>query len=59
MRSMRAKMILSLGAVGTVFGTACLAGACRFPAHRERLEQWGGGLFLGGVALLSLAFALV
>ncbi|HXP32025.1 MAG TPA: hypothetical protein VN832_13100 [Stellaceae bacterium] len=52
-------MILGLGAVGTVFGTAFLAGSCRFPAYRKTLEQWGGGLFLGGVALLSLAFSLV
>lgn len=52
-------MIMSLGAAGTMIGTAFLAFACTSAGNKRGLEQWGGGLFLGGLTLLALSFAMV
>jgi hypothetical protein len=52
-------MILSMGAAGTMVGAVFLAWACASPAHKRSLEHWGGGLFLGGIALLSFGFAMI
>lgn len=51
-------MFLLFGVFGTVLGTLSASFAGRFPAHQVKLEQWGGDLFVGGVALLGLGFPL-
>jgi hypothetical protein len=45
-----------LGAGGIILGSAFAASAGKFPASRLKLEQYGGGLFIVGVAFLGLAF---
>lgn len=52
-------MIMSMGVAVMVVGGACLAWACSFPRHRVKLEQWGGGLFVGGIVLLSAGFTMI
>ena len=48
-----------LGAAAAVAGAIAAMSAGNFPKHRTRLESWGGGLLLSGVALIALAFPIV
>ena len=54
-----AAVLLVLSIIATVVGTACAASAQRFPAHQGKLEQLGGGLFVGGIALLGFSFPYI
>jgi hypothetical protein len=54
-----AAVFIVLGAGGIILGSAFAASAGRFPAYRIKLEEYGGGLFIGGVALLGLAFPMI
>jgi hypothetical protein len=47
------------GAIGIVAGVAAAASARRFPAHEVQLEQWGGGLFILGLALVGLGLPML
>lgn len=48
-----------LGLIGLILGTASALSAERFPLHRLRLEQWGGNLFVGSLALLGFGFPII
>jgi hypothetical protein len=52
-------VLISIGAAGIISGLVATATAARFPAYRKRLEQWGGSLFVSGVALLAMAFPTI
>jgi hypothetical protein len=52
------KVLISIGAAGILSGLVATATAARFPAYRKRLEQWGSGLFVSGIALLAIAFPM-
>lgn len=52
-------MLLVMSLIVAGMGTACAAGASRFPAHQAKLEQWGGSLFVGGIALLGFSFPYI
>jgi hypothetical protein len=52
-------VLISIGTAGIISGLAATAAAASFPAYRKRLEQWGGGLFVSGIALLAVAFPMV
>jgi hypothetical protein len=47
------------GIAGVVIGTFAAALADVFPAHRNKLQDWGGGLLIGSVALLGFAFPMM
>jgi hypothetical protein len=47
------------GVLGLVAGIFSAAVADVFPAHRSALQGWGGGLLVGSVALLGLAFPML
>jgi len=47
------------GCVGIALGCLAAALADAFPQHRKRLKDWGGGLILGGVALLGFSVPLM
>jgi hypothetical protein len=44
---------------GLTIGCFAAAIADIFPAHRSELQQWGGGLLVGSVALLGLVFPFI
>jgi hypothetical protein len=48
-----------LGLIGLTLGTASALSVERFPLHRVQLEQWGGNLFVGSLALLGLGFPII
>jgi len=48
-----------IGFAGLAIGCCAAAVADIFPAHRSELQQWGGGLLVGSVALLGLAFPFI
>jgi hypothetical protein len=50
---------LLLGATGVLFGAAAAVGAPWFPAHKARLEQWGGALFICGLILAGLGLPMI
>ncbi|HZL58510.1 MAG TPA: hypothetical protein VFC38_02300 [Stellaceae bacterium] len=52
-------MFLILGAFGVVLGSVSAISAEKFPMHQAKLEQWGGDLFVSGMALLGLGFPLI
>jgi len=52
-------MFTAIGAIGIVTGMVALIGAANFPARRAQLEAWGGGLFVGSIALLALNFPMI
>jgi hypothetical protein len=52
-------VLIFLGALGVVFGTAAAVGACWFPSQRARLERWGGALFILGLALAGLGLPMI
>jgi len=54
-----AAVLLVLSLIATGVGTACAAIAQRYPAHRRKLEQYGGGLFVAGIALLGFSFPYI
>lgn len=54
---MRALPFIGFG--GLTIGCFAAAIADIFPAHRNELQQWGGGLLVGSVALLGLAFPFI
>ncbi len=47
------------GLIGLILGTASASSAARFPLHQARLEQWGGNLFVGSLALLGFGFPII
>lgn len=49
-------MLIVLGIIGTIAGASFAATARRFPNHELTLERWGGGLFIGGIAMIAFAF---
>jgi hypothetical protein len=48
-----------LGAIGLILGSATALIAERFPLHQARIEQWGGNLFVGSLALLGFGFPII
>jgi hypothetical protein len=52
-------MLGFIGIFGLVAGIFAAAVADVFPAHRSALQGWGGGLLVGSVALLGLAFPML
>jgi len=54
-----ATVLLLLSIIATGVGTACAAVARRYPTHRKMLEQCGGGLFVGGIALLGFSLPYI
>jgi hypothetical protein len=57
-----AKMVHSLlivGWTGLSVGALSAAVADIFPAHRNVLQHWGGGLLVGSVALMGLAVPFI
>lgn len=46
-------MILALSLMSLIAGTSLACAAQRMPAHCVIFEQWGGTLFLSGLALLG------
>ena len=52
-------MFIILGAGGIMLGSAFAMSAGKFPAYRSKLEQYGGGLLIVGVAFLGLAFPMI
>lgn len=51
-------VLLTLGALAILTGSAAVALANRLPAHRSRLEQWGAAAFIAGVAFVGFAVPL-
>lgn len=51
-------MFLLLGALGIVLGTAAAVSGLWFPAHKTRLERWGGALFICGLALAGFGLPM-
>ena len=47
------------GCTGIVLGCLAAALADMFPPHRKLLKDCGGGLILGGVALLGFSLPLL
>jgi hypothetical protein len=52
-------MLTELGAICLATGTAVSACSGLSQPHRNWLEMLGGGLFVGGVALLGAALSIV
>ncbi len=52
-------MFLVFGIVGVVLGIAAAVSATWFPAHKSRLERWGGALFILGLALTGFALPMI
>lgn len=52
-------MFLLFGAVGIVLGMGAAVSAAWFPAHKSRLERWGGALFIVGLALTGFALPMI
>jgi hypothetical protein len=48
-----------VGFAGLTIGCFAAAVADIFPSRRNELQQWGGGLLVGSVALLGLAFPFI
>ncbi len=52
-------MFFLLGALGIVIGAAAAVTASWVPAHKARLEEWGGALFIGGLVLVGFAVPML
>jgi hypothetical protein len=52
-------MFVSLGAIGIFIGAAACVAAAWLPAHKARLERWGGTLFLAGLATVGFAVPML
>ena len=48
-----------MGAVCIAAGTALALTAKSYPARQQLLETWSGGLLMGGLACLGLAFPMI
>jgi hypothetical protein len=48
-----------VGAIGLCSGVFAVILAAYAPAYRVRLEEVGGGLLVGGLALIGVTFAMV
>jgi hypothetical protein len=46
-------MILALALFSLISGTSLACAAQKVPPHAAALEQWGGTLFVSGLALLG------
>jgi hypothetical protein len=51
--------LLIVGWTGLTIGSFAAAVADIFPAHRILLQHGGGGLLVGSVALMGLAFPFI
>ena len=51
--------LLIVGWTGLAVGGLAAAVADIFPAHRNMLQYWGGGLLVGSVALMGLAVPFI
>lgn len=47
------------GAAGIVLGCVAAAMADVFPAYRNKLQGWGGGLIVGGGAVLGFSAPMI
>lgn len=47
------------GSTGLIVGCFAAAVADVFPAYRKILQDCGGGLIVGGVVLLGIAFPMI
>jgi hypothetical protein len=47
------------GAIGLCLGIVAIALGIFIPAYRTKLEELGGGLMVGSLALLGVTFAMV
>jgi hypothetical protein len=52
-------VFIIIGAGGIILGSAFAASAGKFPAYKAKLEQYAGGLLIGGIAFLGLAFPMI
>lgn len=52
-------IVILAGWAGLTIGTFAAAAADAFPRHRKALRHWGGGLLMGSIALIGLAFAFI
>lgn len=48
-----------VGGAGVVIGCFAGAGADVFPTYRKILQEFGGALLVGGVAVFGLVFPLI
>ncbi len=54
------RVIFALGGLGLIMvGSFLAAMSDIFPTHRRRMHDGGGGLLIGGVALLGCALPLI
>ena len=51
--------LLIVGWTGLAVGGLAAAIADMFPAQRNLLQRWGGGLLVGSVALMGLAVPFI
>jgi hypothetical protein len=51
--------LLIVGWTGLAVGGVAAAVADMFPAQRNMLQYWGGGLLVGSVALMGLAVPFI
>jgi hypothetical protein len=54
-----ATVLFILGTMTFVVGTAIVVASGRYPSRKTRLESWGGGCVVGGIALIGLAFPMI
>ena len=52
-------MFLFFGMLGVVLGMAAAVSGTWFPAHKSRLERWGGAMFILGLALTGFALPMI
>ena len=52
-------IVSSLGALGLVTGVIVAQVGAEVNNYTQKLQRWGGALFLAGAALLGLAFPLM
>ena len=52
-------MFILLGAIFIAVGASLALGARKYPRQQLQLERWGGGLVMGGLACLGLAFPML
>jgi hypothetical protein len=52
-------MLFILGTIILMVGTATVVASGRYPSYKPLLEPWGGGFFVGGIALMGLTFPMI
>jgi hypothetical protein len=52
-------MVFILGTIIFLLGTATVVASGRYPSRKPKLESWGGGLLVGGIALIGFAFPMI